>query len=353
MTKKNKQYEHDYEWSGNAGPVKGVNLAEKNPWNKPGWNAVTKPQSPAPASHDSRKMEQKPTDWQRLQSQHQWQTPEWATMKNKQTNNAIVKDPVPKPMLKKREVGTTKFGGATAGGTNTRVSEEEAEIAEMERLIEEAKQKKAALERQKKEEEERKKKEEEERQKNSVNETALEKARREAKEREEARWRATLAERNVRDKERREQARLAALSQQSKLHDVTSWQTQTKTKETSPRSSHNHPVNIAAVAPSSNVVEPPVQLPQPGTSAVTAAMTTQQHKHHEPAADRKPVPQAAADEAEDYEEVVEYVEEYVDDYEEEEIVEEEYEEQGEAAADAAELQRQIDALRQQLAAVQK
>ena len=68
-------------------------------------NSVTKADSKTTGS--SSIVEQKPTDWQRLQDQHQWSTPEWATMKGKNTSTkTIVKDPVPKPsMLKKKQFG--------------------------------------------------------------------------------------------------------------------------------------------------------------------------------------------------------------------------------------------------------
>lgn len=354
--KKNKNYDFDYEWSGNAGEVKGVNLAEKNPWNKPGWNTVVKADSKT--TGNSSIVEQKPTDWQRLQDQHQWSTPEWATMKGKNTSNkTIVKDPVPKPsMLKKKQFGgganNPKMGAGAGDATNTKgggsaVTDAEMEIAEMERLIEQARQKKAAMLAQKMKDEEEQRAEAE-RVKHTVNETALEKARREAKEREEARWRATLAERNARDKEKREQARLAALGgqeQQSKLHGDTSWQKQQSTTTTATTGKNVPIVTSKATAPTK---ERPAQHQQ---QSQQPSMTK-----HEPVSDDGPMEGAV----EEYEEEVEYDEEYVDDsdYEEEEYVEEtDDEEEGDVAHparnDADELQRQIAALRQQLASVQK
>lgn len=320
--KKNKTYEHDYEWSGNAGPVKGVNIVEKNPWSKPGWNTIIK--NDRPAARDNRSAEQKPTDWNQLQKQHQWKTPEWATMKGKDNSNkAIIKDSVPKPMLKNKN--TPPQMNCSNNGKST-AAEVEAEIAEMERRIAEAKQQKISLQGQ--QQDQKGSANEAERHKHTVNETKLERARREAKEREEARWRATLVERNARDKAKREEARHAALS--VKVHDDTSWQNKQSSR------------NDAVIAQK-------IELPMESKDNIQMPAPTSI-----PALDVSPtiIGESTADD----DESVEYVEEYVDDDEdveyEEVYVEEDYEEHQVVACSAEDLQRQIDALRQQLASVQ-
>jgi hypothetical protein len=219
---KAKVYEHDYEWTGQENKPKGVNLQEKNPWNKPDWGVKPVCQSGPTSSYD---LHPDRFDMDELQRRHQWEKPNWATVKgNTVGNKDVITDPIPKPMLKKLSVGgspgdngltSTATGSSSKSKTPDEVNNE---IADIERRIEDARQNKAALEKQKEEDEKRLK--------HTVEESKLEKARRLAKEREDARWRATLVERNQRDKEKREQARLAAL-QQSNLAASTSdsmWQ---------------------------------------------------------------------------------------------------------------------------------
>jgi hypothetical protein len=212
---KNKVYEHDYEWTGQENKAKGVNLQEKNPWSKPAWGSQSNERSCSTSSYAAQPDRFGMNELQRL---HQWEKPNWATAKESSTNTNkdILKDSIPKPMLKKTVAGVASgIQGASSvvsGRNNKPADETEKEIAEMERRIEEVRQKKLALEKQKLEDEE---KAEQQRNKHTIEESKLEKARRLAKEREDARWRATLGERNERDKEKREHARLTALSQSS------------------------------------------------------------------------------------------------------------------------------------------
>lgn len=210
---KAKVYEHDYEWTGQENKPKGVNLQEKNPWNKPDWGVKPASQSSSTGT-SSYNLQPDRFDMDELQRRHQWETPNWATVKGNDTKNRdVITDPIPKPMLKKSSVngcpGESGSASTSSGAGNAKKTPEQvdSEIADIERRIEEARQNKAALEKQTEEEERRLK--------HTIEESKLEKARRLAKEREEARWRATLAERNKRDKEKREQARLAALQQSS------------------------------------------------------------------------------------------------------------------------------------------
>lgn len=202
-----KTYEYDYEWNGEENKQKGVVIQEKNPWNKPNWGNLSKPVSTSP-SKSSFAAEPERFGMEELQRRHQWTTPDWATVKGKKQpseEKEILRDPIPKPMLKKTAAGTAAGIQGATGGPN---SAAEAEIAAMEQKIEQAKQKKAALEQQ---QQQQVAEAEAERTRNKVEESKLEKARRLNKEREDVRWRATLAERNERDKALREQARLAAL----------------------------------------------------------------------------------------------------------------------------------------------
>jgi hypothetical protein len=220
---KTKVYEYDYEWTGEENKLKGVNIQEKNPWNKPDWGVKPVSQSSSTSSYD---LYPDRFDMNELQRRHQWEKPNWATVKDHDVNKNkdVISDPIPKPMLKKvsarcsqGENGSTSTGKRDKTNTPEQVDKE---IVELEDRIEEAREKKAALEKQKQDDDEH------ERLKHTVEESRLEKARRLAKEREEARWRATLTERNQRDKEKREQARLLAL-QQSNLVASTSdsvWQ---------------------------------------------------------------------------------------------------------------------------------
>jgi hypothetical protein len=205
---KTKVYEHDYEWTGQENKPKGVNIQEKNPWNKPEWGARPVSNSSSTSPLDDRQPDL--VDMDELQRRHQWEKPNWATVNDHNVNNKdVITDPIPKPMLKKSTVkGSPGENGLTLTSKDpdrkTKTPEQvHNEIADIERRIEEARNNQAALEKQKEEDERR--------QKHKVEESKLEKARRLAKEREEARWRATLAERNQRDKEKREQARRAAL----------------------------------------------------------------------------------------------------------------------------------------------
>lgn len=203
---KNRTYEYDYEWTGQENKSNGVNLHEKNQWSKPSWGSAAKPVTSGQTSYTTQSDR---FGMEKLQQRHQWEKPNWATAKDKNSNKEILRDPIPKPTLKKTP-GPATGGciGTPSSGMNTiDVTDADMEIAEMERRIEEAKQKKAALAKLKDDEDERTK--------HTVEDSKLERARRLAKEREEGRWRETLQERNARDKEKREQARLAALASQS------------------------------------------------------------------------------------------------------------------------------------------
>ena len=311
---------------------------------------------------DHRAVEQNPTDWQKLQDQHHWQTPDWATVKKQQNVNkneshrAIVKDPVPRPMLKKMSVTAATAGGKGTNGASfggdkvpsavtTNIQDAEAEIAEMERLIEQATQKKIALLAAAKEAEEQ------ERQKHTVNETALEKARREAKEREEARWRATLQERNARDKERREQARLNALCNNNKTRDDASWQQTSPTR--SKHACHGDQGREEPTTPTLHAVEEKQLQQQQQQSPNQPNSRCQQHTVKQQQQQQQSEHENEVEYEDEEIEEEEYYEEIEDEYEDEEVLDDD--DDGELnnhnEETAVELQRQIDDLRRQLAVV--
>ena len=186
-----KVYEHDYEWTGQENKPKGVNIQEKHPWNKPNWG-----ENPVGQSHSATSYDLHPDrfDMDELQRRHQWETPQWATVKGRceNMNRDVISDPIPKPMLKTTgSSGSPGKNGSTSADIRNKTrkpDEMDKEIADMKRQIEEVKQKKEALMKQKQEEDEH------ERTKHTIKESKIEKARRLAKEREDARWRATLAE---------------------------------------------------------------------------------------------------------------------------------------------------------------
>ena len=348
---KNKTYEYDYEWAGQENKPKGVNLQEKNPWSKPDWGNATKPAAGQTSSYvaqpDRFGMDE-------LQRRHQWEKPDWATVKSnsKSAERDILKDPIPKPMLKKTAAGVaTGIKGATAGDKKSAdaVAAAEAEITDMERRIEAAREAKATLEQQKLEEAQRTK--------HTVEETKREMARRLAKEREDARWRATLAERNARDKEKREHARLAALVSASSSDDI--W---LKTQE---EQQHRHQERVQQEAAKRKETEREAEMERQNQmnhyqNHVQELERTQREEHTEQAEQAvKPnynglskghVPDQM-DVANQYEEYDDYEEEeYFEEYDEEEILDDcDVPAEGNVPSTADELQRQIDELNRQLA----
>lgn len=336
---KEKSYEYDYEWSGEENKPKGVNLHEKNPWNKPNWGNAAKPV--ASSGQTSQTPQSDPLDMDELQRRHQWETPNWATVKDgkKDSNKEILKDSIPKPMLKKTAAGTASgIQGASATGGKTdaiSIAAAEAEIADMERRIQEARMKKAALE------QEKQLHDEVERAKHTVEETKLEQARRLAKEREEARWRATLAERNALDKEKREKARLAATQQGANPSSDAAW---SKTQE---EQQQRHQERVQQEATRRQAAEREEAIEIERDSAIASERDSDVNpvqSHRQLERSRFEAAGAGHGDGADCEE-----EEYDEEYEDE--VEEDYEVDeidDPFAATADELQRQIDELRRQL-----
>lgn len=348
---KNKVYEYDYEWNGQENESKGVNINEKNPWNKPDWG--TKPKKDHSGPQSSYVTQPDRFGMEELQRRHQWEKPDWATMQKKSNGSTavpdndkdIIKDPIPKPMLKKTVAGVASgILGASASTTSTTTSskskqktseETEREIAEMERRIAEARQKKAALEQQKQIEDAEAVLA---RPKHTVEESKLERARRLAKEREEARWRATLAERNLREKEQREQARLAALNKGGNNTAKTSDAVWEKTQNVQ-QEQYEERVRQEA-RKRQEVIEQEMMMAkqkQRQVPEVTIAQPTAQ------------IVDTSPDEVEFEEEIIE---EYTEEYEEEEVEEFNADvQEGNNCGDVDDIQRQIDELRRQLASV--
>jgi hypothetical protein len=346
---KNKVYEHDYEWSGQENESKGVNINEKNPWNRPQWGTKPKKDHSGPQSSYATQPERFAT-MEELQRQHQWEKPDWATVQKKGSNNSvlptndnkdIIKDPIPKPMLKKTAAGVASgiLGASTAtsqifNNKKSKATEEtEREIAEMERRIEEARKKKVALEQQKLLEEAE---EAAARQKHTVEESKLERARRLAKEKEEARWRATLAERILREKEQREQARLAALHKSNtsavKSSDAVWEKTQQEQQE-----QYEERVRQEARKRQEAIEE----------ELMIAKGTLQHEQQKEQLIARV---ENSNDQGNDEEDIEEIIEEYIEEYDEDDMISASVE--GTPSADGTsnidEIQRQIDELRKQL-----
>jgi hypothetical protein len=340
---KNKVYDHDYEWSGQENESKGINLSEKNPWNKPDWGTKPKSEPTAPQQQSSYATQPDRFGMEELQQRHQWAKPDWATMQKGSgtgsNRNDIIKDPIPKPMLKKTAAGVASgIQGAsnTGGKNNTSTKDQEQEIAEMERRIEEARQKKFALEQQRKVEEEEA---EAARQKHTVEESKLERARRLAKEREEARWRATLTERNLREKEQREQARLAALGKDNGKTASTSdavWEKTQQEQQVRYQERVENETSKRQVAIDHEIM---MKKQQQNAAALQPTSACRSHEHA----------------LEEYEE--EIIEEYVEDDDNiEELVEDCDDERAMSVTaiaavgsnDVDDIQRQIDELRRQL-----
>jgi hypothetical protein len=213
---KQKTYEHDYEWNGNAQPQKGVNIKEKNPWPTPVFASVQQPSNNNKKTISSTPV-QAPTDIDELRQAHPWQKPQWATVDkspNKNTSTtAVDRDAIPKPMLKKTPGGNTST-------TNIITADNDA-IAAMERKLAAAKQRQAELMQKGQAVASNETNETVAgREKHVSEETKLERARRLAKEKELERWRATLKERNERDKAQRH----AAAGLVSHVLDDTAWQ---------------------------------------------------------------------------------------------------------------------------------
>jgi hypothetical protein len=353
--KKNKVYEFDYEWNGQAERSKGVNLKEQNPWHKPAFASVVVPTNNQRINTDYRSMEQAPKldkkGMDKLKENHQWQIPEWATVKQKQQQPSsaepILKDPIPKPMLKK----TNRGDGPTS------IAETEAAIAEMQRQIQilQAQKKKAAssvaaagggggtaldstsTQKDKQDHpEEQQQQQQQQRDKHLANETQLERARRLAKEREEQRWRATLKERNLRDAEKRRLARLqAASTTQQKSSDDTWKQTQDqqelqyqeRVRQEGEKRRENEMAQAQAAA---SVVSPPEPHPKthrsnhppvPSTPAQESNMVVREEVHDDEEIEEEIVEEVVVEEEEEeeesyYEEEEEILDdsvEYVDD----------------------------------------
>jgi hypothetical protein len=345
----NKTYDYDYEWTGQEEKPKGVVLQEKNPWNKPNWGNSAKPASPGKSSFAAQPDR---FGMDELKRRHQWTTPAWATVKGKQQSATaaptpasddadIIKDPIPKPMLKQTAAGA-KAGikGASAGGgrwSAKTVAAAQAEIAAMEQQIAAAKQKKAQADAAAAAEQQA---QEEQRAKHTVEETKLEKARRLAKEREEERWRATLAERNERDKAKREQARLAALAVQNSA----------QRKDDEWNQAHSEQQQRYEARVQQEALKRQQELEEAAGAAEAEAAYTAPSESY---ATISPANENDAGQAAEYNVNDEFYEEEII---EEEIVEDEYEEVDcEADEDVSaypdELQRQIDALRLELASM--
>ena len=362
---KNKVYEHDYEWKGQENESKGVNINEKNPWNKPDWGTKPKKDHSTPQSSSSVTPADHFGTMEELQRRHQWEKPDWATIQKRggestpmDSNKDIIKDPIPKPMLKKTVAGVASgiLGASsttTSAGSkskNKTFEDTDREIAEMEKSIEVARQKKAVLEQQKQIEEAEAAIA---RQKHTVEESKLERARRLAKEREEIRWRATLAERNLRDKEQREHARLAALNKSSNTTSKTSDAVWEKTQNEQ-QEQYEERVRQEAKKRQETIDQ----------EMMIAKQKQQQEKKDTGAQPVMPIASVTPDPLntnhhdEEFEE--EIIEEYTEEYEEEEYDEDEEEgtnapivvEGNAASGDVVDdIQRQIDALRLQLGIV--
>lgn len=329
---KNKQYEYDYEWDGNAKPQAGVNIAKKNPFKAPAWKSPGASKPPKCQSHTPVQEAATPKRHE-LEAKFPWQKPNWATVDKspkKQQHAQVIKSSIPKPMLKETPNSPLK---SKTGSSNTPSGDADAdsEVQALERKIAEAKRRKEELMKQKEEEAERTK--------HTVEETKLERARRLAKEREEQRWRDTLKERNERDKKKR----LEAASKLAAPVSDKAWQKPVEKVSEPKRQYENDPYGQEQQQlPSSGTeeecgtheVEQGVATLQTNQEALGAYNNTNQPTHN----------------YNDYQTPIKQYDDDSSEYEEE-IIEEVAEEEDEvdpAALRAAELQRQIDALEREL-----